>query len=248
VQLEGLYLKPYVQLIRKLHKKLIVYRAHNVEYTIWQGLASRPGNCLKKLYLRNLAERIHRYESDFMNRYDLLVPISEQDKASLNDMGNTKPACVIPVGIMPENFRQVISDISPKSLFFIGALDWMPNQEALCWFIDEVWLNLKQTYPLLSFHVAGRNAPSRITKKCFQNGIEFHGEVPDSLAFMDAYDIMVVPLFAGSGIRVKIIEAMARSKMVVTTSIGHKAFRFPIRFTSYWQRTPNFFDRLSRVC
>jgi polysaccharide biosynthesis protein PslH len=220
IQLEGLYLKTYLPVIRKYHPKLVVYRAHNIEHRIWQGLTSMPYNFLKKIYLRSLAYRIRKFEYSFMNQYDLLVPISTQDEHELNSMGNTKPVCVIAAGMMPDKFRQLTSELPITSLFFIGALDWIPNQEALSWFIDEVWSMLKSTHPLLSFHVAGRNAPAWLGKKCTAAGVTFHGEVPDSSGFIDAYHIMVVPLFAGSGIRIKIIEGMARSKIVITTRMG----------------------------
>jgi polysaccharide biosynthesis protein PslH len=220
VQLEGLYLKPYISLVRELHTGLLVYRAHNIEHAIWQQLAFLQGNKLKKIYLGNLAKRIKRYEAGVIDQYDLLVPISNNDAAELEMMGNTKPACVIPVGIIPEKFRQITLEVPAKNLFFIGSLDWIPNLEALCWFIDTVWIDLMQKYPSISFHIAGRNTPVWIEKKYKHANVVFHGEVADSNSFMDKYDIMVVPLFAGSGIRVKIIEGMARSKIVVTTRLG----------------------------
>jgi glycosyltransferase involved in cell wall biosynthesis len=220
IQLEGLYLKPYISLIRKLHRGSIVYRAHNIENEIWHSLAARSKNPLKKYYLHNLAKRIKQYETDFINQYDLLLPITNQDLAVFRTMGNTKPAQVIPTGVLTDAFREVVTQKAEKSIFFIGALDWLPNQEGLLWFINTVWPGLKENKPAPVFHVAGRNAPQWLEKKCIENAVVFYGEVSDAHQFIDENDIMVVPLFAGSGIRVKIIEAMARSKVVVTTPIG----------------------------
>jgi glycosyltransferase involved in cell wall biosynthesis len=220
IQLEGLYLLPYVDVIRQSSKAKIVYRAHNIEHEIWTRLVTETVNPLKKIYLASLARRIKKFETDCLNSYDLLVPITERDHLRLNSMGNMKPAHVSPTGISIEKFKKNNNSYIPDSLFYIGALDWFPNQEGLSWFIDHVWPFLKEEKPEVSFHVAGRNSPKWLQKKCLQNRIEFHGEIENAQAFFDSYQIMVVPLFAGSGMRIKIVEAMARSKVIITTTIG----------------------------
>jgi polysaccharide biosynthesis protein PslH len=220
IQLEGLYLKPYLPLIRKYHQGVLAYRAHNVESEIWYRLAAQTRNPVKKYYLHNLAGRIENFEKDFINRYDVLLAITDQDLRAFHRMGNTKPSEVIATSISDEDFLQDTQNKEVNSLFYIGALDWIPNQEGLIWFIDEVWNKLKKLETAPEFHVAGRNAPAWLAKKCRENNIEFHGEIPDAHEFMDRYNIMVVPLFAGSGLRIKIIEALARSKVIITTLIG----------------------------
>src|SRR5690606_6342725 len=77
VQLEGLYLKPYIPVIRKFHSGIIAYRAHNVESEIWYKLADHTHNLLKRYYLRNLARRIDSYERDMINQYDILLAITD---------------------------------------------------------------------------------------------------------------------------------------------------------------------------
>ncbi len=139
---------------------------------------------------------------------------------SLRKMGNSKPAEVIATGFPEEDFVQETSKESANSLYFIGALDWIPNQEGLLWFINTVWVKLLKLRPAPEFHVAGRNAPKWLAKKIKEKGIIFHGEIPDAHKFMDAYNLMVVPLFTGSGLRIKIIEAMTRSKAIITTPVG----------------------------
>jgi len=220
IQLEGLYLKSYLPLIRQFHHGCIAYRAHNVENEIWFRLASQTQNPIKKYYLNNLARRIRKYEKDFIDQYDILLPITGQDLEVFRQMGNTKPAEVIMTGIPEEDFLKNTSKENSNTIFFIGALDWIPNQDGLTWFIENVWKRLRTHQPAPEFHVAGRNAPDRIARICRDNGIIFHGEVADAHQFMDDYAVMVVPLFAGSGLRIKIVEAMARSKVVITTTLG----------------------------
>jgi polysaccharide biosynthesis protein PslH len=215
-----LYMAPYIPVIRKHSKAIISLRAHNVENEIWKRLYLRTKNPFKKLYLKILATRMTRFENEALNSYDLLIPISEKDNSYFQKHGNLKPSLVIPVGIPETYFFKIYQSEFPTSIFFIGALDWEPNLEGLVWFIDTVWNKLRTYKPNVTFNLAGRNAPNWFVKKCMENGINYHGEVEDARAFFDKQQIMIVPLFAGSGLRVKIIEAMARSKVVVTTPVG----------------------------
>lgn len=219
IQLEGLYVLPYIPVIRKFSKATIVYRAHNIENEIWQR-TSEISTWYKKIYLRILAHRILKFEISFLNTYDLLVPITERDKVILNLMGNKKPSHVSQTGI---DFTELVpnaKNLEFPSLFHIGSLEWVPNQEALIWFVDKCWPTLHQRFPNLKFYVAGRNAPPNLAKRINLPNIVFMGEVPDAYSFMNSKSVMVVPLFSGSGMRIKIIEGMALGKPIVTTSIG----------------------------
>ena len=90
IQLEGLYLCPYIPVIREYSKALIAYRAHNIEYEIWERTATLSEGFRSK-YLRNLSKRIKRFEVSYLNTYDLLVPITDRDGIILDKLGNTKP-------------------------------------------------------------------------------------------------------------------------------------------------------------
>ncbi|MBN1597356.1 MAG: glycosyltransferase family 4 protein [Bacteroidales bacterium] len=220
IQLEGLYVTPHIKTIRRYTKSVIAYRAHNLESEIWKRLATYSKNPVKKIYLKNLSKRIEHLEKNLINKYDLLIPITSRDLEHFQTMGNTKPAHVTPAGIPDEQLKHVKSNVDNKTFFYIGSLDWIPNQEGLLWFIDNVWLKINKEFPEVRFHVAGRNSPRWLSKKLVMSQIHFHGEVDSAGDFVDKYQIMIVPLFAGSGMRVKIIEAMARSKVIVTTSVG----------------------------
>ena len=130
-----------------------------------------------------------------------------------------RPAITIPTGLSMEEYPQSTLPSDP-SLFFIGALDWLPNQEGLTWFLNRVFGKLIAEMPRLEFHIAGRNAPEHFVKRLNHKNISYHGEVDDAREFMQSYHIMVAPLLTGSGIRIKILEAMALGRPVVTTSVG----------------------------
>jgi glycosyltransferase involved in cell wall biosynthesis len=219
VQLEGLYVCPYIPLIRKYSDALIVYRAHNVEFEIWERTVALSSG-LRKWYIKNLANRIRRFEISWLNKYDLLVPITPRDGQILNQLGNHRPVHVSPTGI---DFSVLIphqTQIEYPTLFHLGSLEWSPNQEGLLWFLKNCWPRLNKKFPELKFYVAGRNAPSWLIDKLKMPGVVYEGEVADAYKFMNSKSIMVVPLFSGSGMRIKIIEGMALGKAIVSTSIG----------------------------
>jgi polysaccharide biosynthesis protein PslH len=220
IQIEGLYLCLYIPLLRNYSKAKISYRSHNIEYEIWQRICREEINVFKRWYLRILTKRIKHMEIQNHNKYDCLVPISQVDAYELNRMGNTKPQCTIQFGINDFHPRGSSDEVEFSSLFYIGALDWTPNQSAILWFIEHVWLKLRNENSQLKFYISGRNAPKWFQHKLKSYPVEYVGEVENARDFMLNKAIMVVPLFSGSGMRVKIIQGMALGKVIVTTSIG----------------------------
>lgn len=219
VQLEGLYVCPYIPLIRKYSSAKIVYRAHNIEHEIWNRTAALACGA-EKWYLKNLAKRIKKFETGMLNQYDLLVPITGRDGEMLNRMGNTKPLHVSQTGIDSTQLIPNAKKLEFPSLFHIGSLEWSPNQEGLIWFLENCWPQIHRNYPDLKFYVAGRSAPLWFQKKLAMPNVVFKGEVADAYDFMNSKAIMVVPLHSGSGMRIKIIEGMALGKPIVSTPIG----------------------------
>lgn len=220
IQIEGLYMCWYIPIIRKYSHATISYRAHNVEFKIWERLLAETHFLPKKIYVSNLVARIKKLEMQCINTYDVLIPITKFDADMYNAMGNVKPYFVAPTGVFTESLNPVESHKTPISLFHIGGLDWAPNQQGLLWFVQHCWPQIFAEFPWLRFTVAGRNAPDSFIKKIQVPGVLFVGEVDDARQFMQENTIMVVPLLAGSGMRIKIIEGLALGKAIVSTSIG----------------------------
>ncbi len=221
VQLEGLYLAPYIETIRENSAALVSYRAHNIEHIIWKGFWRREKNPFRRWYYRILYKRIQKFEQEFINRYDLLVPITTEDKMYLDKMGNTKESFVATFGMYPSEipFCRKNEKREP-TIQYIGALDWKPNIDGLDWFIDRVWARVKSEVDDAIFMVAGRNSERGYARNLVKNGVDFRGEVGSAAKYLMQSGILVVPLFAGSGIRVRIIEAMLMGKPVVATSFA----------------------------
>jgi glycosyltransferase involved in cell wall biosynthesis len=218
IQIEGIYLCPYIPVIRKISNANIVLRAHNVEYILWSDIANNEKNLLKKNYLKIQAFRLKKYEVNQLTKVDGVTTVTENDLQVLKSNLPSIRASVIPFGIpLPSKLSE--EKLNLKALYFLGALDWIPNLEALEWFVSIVWPRILQTFPEFEFHIAGRNASRNfISFLKDKRGVIFHGEIPDAATFIKPYTINVVPLFSGSGIRVKIIESMAYGKVVIGSS------------------------------
>lgn len=219
VHLEGLFLVPYIKTIRKYSKAKIVIRQHNIEFYIWERLAAKAKNPIKKAYLSLLAKRLRKFEIEHINDYDLIVPISEKDEKTYLTLGAKKPLFLHPFGIEIEKIPFYSSDALPLSLYHIGAMDWLPNQESVHWLLEKVMPLVNEQLPETKLYLAGRNMPDYYTKHNWKN-VEVLGEVPDAAAFERDKSILVVPLLSGGGVRIKIFQAMAMGKTVITTSIG----------------------------
>lgn len=216
VQLEGLYLGYYVPLIRKFSKAKIIYRAHNLEFEIWQRASSRM-HFTKKWYFKNLSGRLLNFEKDLVSKCNGIMAISDKDKEWFENQVPKQNICTVSAGIDSGYFSDYQNN--EPDLFYIGALDWLPNQEGLLWFFRYVWPEINLKHPHLKFYLAGRN-PSKQMKLLKAKNLVFLGEIEHAKDFIKAHSILIIPLFSGSGIRIKIIEAMALGKVVITTALG----------------------------
>lgn len=218
IQLESVYLSAYLDSIRGISKALITTRLHNIEHEIWERLANETSNRFKRMYLKDLAARIKRFEITAWNNADLLIPITNTDAQKVKELSVEKPIQVAPFGLSEKNIRT--TQASEKWVgYHIGAMDWMPNVDAVTWFLENVWKELHKEIPDFEFHFAGRNMPASF-KKYEGDGVVCAGEVADAQLFISDKKILIVPLQAASGIRVKIMEAIAAEKLVISTAVG----------------------------
>ena len=224
VQLETVFLTPYIDTIREHSNAIIALRSHNVEHEIWKRVAEVTDFLPKRWYLNFLNKKLRRFELENTRKCDILLPITERDQRIFRLLGYRGTSIVTPVGLHSRDYAPNVRSFErPVTLGFIGALDWMPNQEGLRWFLDKVWsqisANQDTNKPNFQLHIAGRNAPHWL-KNLKADNVIFHGEVADAQRFMNQHSVAIVPLFSGSGIRVKILEAMMLGRVVLTTSMG----------------------------
>jgi len=224
IQLETLYLSPYLSIIRKFSDAKIVLRSHNIEHLIWERIAKSTKNIFKKLYLQHLTLTLKNYELSVLNQYDGLAAITQKDALFFKQSGCFQPITVIPFGIETEEYLFDNENESP-ALFHIGAMNWIPNQQGIHWFLNNVWQLIHNELPELKFMLAGRSMPEWLLNSNFPN-VHILGEVEDAKVFMLSNAVMIVPLFSGSGMRIKIIEAMAMGKVVIATTIAAEGINY----------------------
>ncbi|OON70078.1 glycosyltransferase family 4 protein [Hymenobacter sp. CRA2] len=221
VQMEGTFVAWYVDVVQRVAPQVpTVLRAHNVEHEIWDQLATGERQLFKARYLRHLARRLKRFEARYLPRFSAVAAITEPDQRRLRQLGCQEPVVFIPAGadlirMQPDSAIWP----APHTLFFLGSLDWRPNQEGLEWFLERVWPEARRRYPKLELHVAGKNMPEYI-RQLRLPGVQVHGFVESAAAFMQQYEVMIVPLLSGGGMRVKIIEGMALGKCIISTGLG----------------------------
>jgi polysaccharide biosynthesis protein PslH len=225
VQLEMLYMTPYLDEIRKHSNAPVVMRSHNIEHLIWERITRKTKNPLKRAYIRHLTGKLRKYEFNHLNSYDGIAAITRNDADFFKKHGCKIPLTDIPFGVEVDDYPVATGDFSSPSLFHLGSMNWMPNLEGIDWFLENAWPLIRKEFPQLKLHLAGRGMPDRLLNMKPPN-VEIIGEVPDAQEFIRAHTVMVVPLFSGSGIRIKIIEGMAMGKAIISTKIGAEGINY----------------------
>jgi glycosyltransferase involved in cell wall biosynthesis len=220
VQLESFYLSPYIETIRRYTNAHVSMRAHNIEHLIWRRLAEHTDRGLKRWYMKKVYRELETLETQYLSEYDSLLSISSCDQKKFLELGYDGPIKNIPIGLDPDHYEQVRQN-EVKDIGFIGTLDWRPNEQGLRWFLDEIWGDCLNLLGKNRLHIAGRGASSSLRGKLESTPYcNYHGEVPCSDAFLQQHSIIIVPLLSGSGMRVKILEGMAKGMLVITTRQG----------------------------
>ena len=229
IQIEGLSMVPYVSVVSYLTKAPVIFRPHNAEYLIWQRMACAEKNPFRKIYFFLLSRQIRKYEKKAARIFKAILPISPDENLIFRKWNPTALTLTIPYGLEIPHAKREIPPPQAPALLFLGALDWQPNIRGLLWFLKNVWPFLARDIPGIRLKIAGRNPGTklirqiRLTTKNMggdQSGIDFLGEIGSTGPFYQSGSVFIVPLLAGGGIRIKILQAMARKKAVVSTTIG----------------------------
>lgn len=220
VQLESLFMTPYIPTIRRYSNASIVLRSHNLEHVIQGRIATGEKNILKRPYRKFLAKQLEEYEMAVLDRVDAVAAISPSDAEHFAQHGTRTPIATIPFAVEPTEYLVEQPKKSGKVTFFhLGSMDWLPNEEGIRWLLSEVWPKVLRQRPDARLDLAGNKMPADLLKAEIQ-GVTIRGRVKNAQNFMRDRQVMVVPLFSAGGMRVKIIEGMALGKPVISTPIG----------------------------
>ncbi|MGZ3863861.1 MAG: glycosyltransferase family 4 protein [Bacteroidia bacterium] len=219
VHLESIFMGNYIPVIRKYSKARISIRTHNAEHLIWQRMIENERSILKKAYLSLQNKRLKKFEFQTLQSADAIVPITKVDEDYFRQWGINKPYCTSPTGLVFENYPVDNSNEMPLSVFHFGSMDWLPNEEAVLWFVENVWDKVLQKVPQAKFYILGRGMSQKISSLAKPNVIVV-GKTDSAQKVYHTYSVMIIPILSGSGMRIKMIEGMAYAKPIVSTTIG----------------------------
>jgi polysaccharide biosynthesis protein PslH len=193
---------------------------HNVESSLWARMAKTETNPVRKLSYRIESAKMERYERAALRRFHHVIAVSETDKQQMLAMDPQCAISVVPTGVDTEKY-QVFPSASgdPPCIVFTGSMDWEPNIDAMEYFCREIWPSVVNQFPAAKFQIVGRNPHSRV-KQLASATVEVTGTVPSVSDYLRDAAVVIVPLRIGGGTRLKIFEAMAMGKALVSTTIG----------------------------
>ena len=216
------FLVPAVNLPASLPCPLVVF-THNVEAEIWRRHAETAGSVLRRVLYRQQHQRMLRFEARVLARADGVLTVSDADRttfARLYPDAARAPMHVVPTGVDVEFFDASPSPPASKTLVFTGSMDWLPNEDAMLFFCRHVLPLVRREEPDVRLSIVGRAPTAAVTALAADAGIEVTGRVDDVRPDMREAAVYVVPLRIGGGTRLKIFEAMAMGKAVVSTTVG----------------------------
>jgi polysaccharide biosynthesis protein PslH len=198
----------------------VVLFQHNVETMLWQRMAHTEKSALRKLSYSIEARKMSAYERRALRRFQHVIAVSASDRDAMLTLSPHCPITVVPTGVDTEQY-QVAPSVSgnPPLIVFTGSMDWEPNIDAMEYFCREIWPIVLAAYPDARFQIVGRSPHARV-QRLASASVEVTGTVPSVIDHLRAATVVIVPLRIGGGTRLKIFEAMAMAKAMVSTSIG----------------------------
>jgi glycosyltransferase involved in cell wall biosynthesis len=193
---------------------------HNVEHLIWKRLASLEGRWWLWGPLEVEWRKMRRFESRALCGVDLTLAVSGSDSKILSSSAPGARVSAIPTGVDTRYFAPTGTPETPGSLAFLGSMDWFPNEDAVLHFVEMILPRVKSEVPEATLTVVGRNPGVRLKAAALAAGVRLTGTVDDVRPYVAASSVVVVPLRAGGGTRLKIFEALAMGKAVVSTTVG----------------------------
>ena len=209
-----------------------VLDAHNALWLLYKRLWDTMSPGPKKWLLNRDWQIMKQYEGRICRQFDAILTVSEEDKIALQEaMGATpaqspisnlkSPFTIIPIAIDTDEITKIERNQDASHVLHIGTMFWPPNIDGILWFLNEVWPLIQAERPDVVFDIVGAKPPPEITAfNSKASGINVTGYVADPIPYCEQAGVMVVPLRAGGGMRVKILNALAQGLPLVSTTIG----------------------------
>ena len=204
----------------------VVLFQHNVETMLWRRMATTEKSPVRKLSYNIEARKMASYERAALKRFGHVIAVSDADRDA---MLRLVPGCsitVVPTGVDTEKYKVVESAVGdPPIVVFTGSMDWEPNIDAMEYFCEEIWPTILAEFPKARFQIVGRTPHPRV-RRLASDSVQVTGSVPSVTDYLKSATVVIVPLRIGGGTRLKVYEAMAMGKALVSTSIGAEGLDF----------------------
>jgi sugar transferase (PEP-CTERM/EpsH1 system associated) len=215
------FLTPAVNMAFPIDCPTVLFQ-HNVEAMIWKRHFEVQSSLAKKVYLYGQWLKMRNFEKRLCRKFDTVIAVSAEDREHMQMEYDLAAVFDVPTGVDTDFFRSSGTEKSAaKNLVFTGSMDWLPNEDAILYFVDEVLPIVQQKVPDVTLTVVGRNPSASLLQLSERDpSIVVTGGVDDVRPYIERAAVYVVPLRIGGGTRLKIYEAMAMEKPVVSTTIG----------------------------
>ncbi|MBN2004267.1 MAG: glycosyltransferase [Anaerolineae bacterium] len=231
VQIEGLELTGYLDLVRACtHPPRVVFDDHNCEYLLQRRASQadmrRPSRWIGAAYSAVQWRRLLRHERAVCRSADMVVTVSHADADALRNIAPGLEPLLVPNGITMAEYTGYASraELRQPAFVFTGTMNFRPNVDGVLWFAHNVWPRILAALPEAHFYIVGRSPHKRLSELNAMPGVIITGAVPDTRPYINAAAVYVVPLLVGGGTRLKILEATAMDKTVVSTTLGAEGF------------------------
>ena len=197
-----------------------VLSQQNVDSAIWRRLCNETPNPLYKFTYWTQQLAFQRYERVLSPKFDAVTCTSDIDAVVFQQHCTTDAIEIIPNGVDITHYLPDFTSEAPAHLIYIGSMDWYPNEDAVGFFADEVLPLIQEKVSNVTFSIVGGNPSARVRKLAEREGVVVTGRVPEIKPYFAEATVFVVPLRIGSGTRLKILEALAMGKAIVSTTVG----------------------------
>jgi polysaccharide biosynthesis protein PslH len=193
---------------------------HNVETTLWRRMASTESNPIKRLAYQVEAAKMDRQERYALTHFHHVIAVSDHDRRQMLEMFPECAISVVPTGVDTQKYSVAPpSQNDPPKIVFTGSMDWEPNIDAVQYFCEQIFPNVRSAFPKAVFQIVGRQPHPKV-KRLASDSVLVTGTVPSVADYLRDATVVIVPLRIGGGTRLKIFEAMAMGKAMVSTTIG----------------------------
>lgn len=226
IQIEWVHMAYYIDLIRELWPQTpIILRSHNVEHIIFERLSKEVANPILSWFYDDQAKKMKRFEAQALQSVDGVITFTDLDEKLYKSLYAKFNSKVIPVGIDPSSYN-LQEQKKYQGFLILGSMGWAPYAESVLNFVEDTWINHWKDKSTDSLHIVGSKPTEELRQYDQKYGINVHGFVEDVQPFLHHSRAMIIPLKSGSGMRIKVLEAVASGCPIISTDVGIEGFPF----------------------